>query len=105
MTLGDQYFFFRTAGVVFPVVAVLAVAAGVNLSAIYPLINRYLTSDDPIAHSTPLITGKDLMQALKIPSSPVVGELLLQIQLAQIEGKIETVEEALAFASQLLDNQ
>lgn len=104
MSLADQYFFFRTAGVVFPVIAVLAVAAGVSQAALKTLINRYLTPDDPIAHPTPLITGKDLMQALKLPSSPVVGELLLQIQLAQIEGKIETVEEALAFASQLLDN-
>lgn len=105
MTLADQYFFFRTAGVVFPVVAVLAVVAGLSTDAISPLIHRYLTPDDPIAHPTPLITGKDLMQALKLPSSRVVGELLLQIQLAQIEGKIFTVEEALQFASQLLDNQ
>lgn len=103
MTLAEQFFFFRTAGVVFCVVVVLAVAAGVNLSAISPLINRYLTLDDPIAHPTPLITGKDLMQALKLPSSPLVGELLLQIQLAQIEGKISTLEEAIAFASQRLD--
>jgi tRNA nucleotidyltransferase (CCA-adding enzyme) len=44
------------------------------------------------------------MQALKLPSSPLVGELLLQIQLAQIEAKISTPEEAIAFASQLLDN-
>lgn len=103
MTLAEQFFFFRTAGVVFCVVVVLAVATGVNLSAISPLINRYLTLDDPVAHPIPLITGKDLMQALKLPSSPLVGELLLQIQLAQIEGKISTVEEAIAFASQRLD--
>lgn len=104
MTLADQFFFFRTAGVVFCVVVVLALAAGVSQEAISPLVNRYLTPDDPIAHPIPLITGKDLMQALKLPSSPLVGELLLQIQLAQIEGKISTVEEAIAFASQLLDN-
>ncbi len=105
MTLAEQFFFFRTAGVVFCVVVVLALAAGVSQYAISPLINRYLTPNDPIAHPTPLITGKYLMQALKLPSSPLVGELLLQIQLAQIEGKISTVEEAIAFASQLLDIQ
>jgi tRNA nucleotidyltransferase (CCA-adding enzyme) len=45
------------------------------------------------------------MQALKLPSSPLVGELLLQIQLAQIEGRVFTAEEAIAFASQLLGTQ
>jgi tRNA nucleotidyltransferase (CCA-adding enzyme) len=105
MTLAEQFFFFRTAGVVFCIVVVLAIAAGVNLLAISPLVNRYLTPNDPIAHPTPLITGKDLMQALKLPSSRLIGELLLQIQLAQIEGKISTVEEAIAFAFQRLDIQ
>jgi tRNA nucleotidyltransferase (CCA-adding enzyme) len=84
-------------------VAVLAVAAGVSVEAIAPLIIRYLTPDDPVAHPTTLVTGKDLMQALKLPSSPLVGDLLLQIQLAQIEGKVSTPAEAIAFASQLLD--
>lgn len=105
MSLAEQYFFFRTAGVVFPVVAVLAVAEGMSVEAISPLVNRYLNPEDPIAHPTQLISGKDLMQALKLPSSPLVGKLLLQIQLAQIEGKISTSEQAIAFASQLLDTQ
>ena len=105
MSLAEQYFFFRTAGAVFPVVVVLAVANGMSMEAISPLIKRYLNPDDLVAHPTPLITGKDLMQALKLPSSPVVGELLLQIQLAQIEAKISTPEEAIAFASQLLDTR
>ena len=103
MSLAQQYFFFRTAGVVFPVVVVLAVAEGVSVEAIAPLIDRYLNPNDPVAHPTPLITGKDLMLALQLPSSPLVGELLLQIQVAQIEGKISTSKEAIKFASQLLD--
>lgn len=103
MSLREQYFLFRTAGSVFPVVAVLAVANGVAVDAIAPLINRYLNPDDHVAHPTPLVTGKELMQALKIPSSPVVGRLLSDIALAKIEGKISTPTEALKFASQLLD--
>jgi tRNA nucleotidyltransferase (CCA-adding enzyme) len=103
MSLAQQFFFFRTAGVVFPVVVVLAVAEGVSVEAIAPLIDRYLNPNDPVAHPTPLISGKDLMQALQLPSSPLVGELLLKIQLAQIEGKISTSKEAIEFASQLLD--
>ena len=105
MSLAEQYFFFRTAGVVFPVVVVLAVANGMSVEAISPLINRYLNPDDLVAHPIALVTGKDLMQALKLPSSPLVGELLLQIQLAQVEAKISTPEEAIAFASQLLDTR
>jgi tRNA nucleotidyltransferase (CCA-adding enzyme) len=88
---------------VFPVVAVLAVANGVALEAILPLINRYLNPDDPVAHPTPLVTGKELMQALEIPSSPIVGKLLNDIALAKIEGKISTPTEAIKFAFQLLD--
>ncbi|MBW4639856.1 MAG: CCA tRNA nucleotidyltransferase [Gloeocapsa sp. UFS-A4-WI-NPMV-4B04] len=99
----EQYFLFRTAGRVFPVVAVLAVANGVAVEAILPLINRYLNPDDPVAHPTALVTGKELMQALEIPSSPTVGKLLNDITLAKIEGKISTPAEALNLASQLLD--
>lgn len=103
MSLAEQYFFFNTAKAVFPVVAVLAVAAGVSVDAIAFLIHRYLDPHDLVAHPTPVVTGKDLMQALKLPSSPVIGELLLQIQLAQIEGKVSTPAEAIAFASELLN--
>lgn len=105
MPLAEQYFFFRTAGTVFPALAVLAVAAGTPVEAIAPLINRYLTPDDPVAHPTPLVTGKDLMQALQLPAGPQVGKLLTQIALAQVEGKISTSAEALKLASQLLDIQ
>lgn len=105
MPLAEQYFFFRTTGAVFPSVAVLAVATGTPVEAIAPLINRYLTPDDPVAHPTPLVTGTELMKALNLSSSPLVGELLMQIQLAYIEGKISTSAEAIKFASQLLDVQ
>lgn len=103
MSLKEQYFLFRTAKSVFPVVAVLSGANGVAVEEILPLINRYLNPDDPVAHPTPLVTGKELMQALKIPSSPVVGKLLNDIALAKIEGKISTPAEAIKFAFQLLD--
>jgi len=103
MSLREQYFLFRTAGSVFPTLAVLAVANGISVEAIAPLINRYLTPDDPVAHPTPLVTGKELMQALNLRSSPLVGELLMQIQLAYIEGKISTPAEAIKLASELVD--
>lgn len=103
MSLPEQYFFFRTAGAVFPSVAVLAVADGIGVDAIAPLINRYLTPEDPVAHPTSLVSGKELMKALQLPSSPLIGELLSAIALAKIERKISTPAEALQLASQLLN--
>lgn len=105
MSLPEQYFFFRAAGAVFPVLAVLAVAAGTRVNAIAPLINRYLTPNDPVAHPTPLISGKEIMQALQLPSSPLVGNLLTAIALAHIEDEISTPAEALQLAAQLVESQ
>ncbi len=102
MPLAEQYFFFRTAGAVFPSVGVLALADGISVDAIAPLINCYLNPDNAIAHPIPLVTGKDLMQALGLPSSPLIGKLLTQIQLAHIEGKISTPAAALQLAAELV---
>ena len=104
MTLADQYFFFRAAGVVFPVIAILAVVRGMSIDSLSSFIHRYLNPKDPVAHPTPILTGNDLMKALKLSPSPLVGEMLLQIQLAQIQGKISTVEEAIAFAAKRLES-
>lgn len=70
LTLREQYFFFQGVGITFPAVAVLVIAHGVSLEAIAPLIKRFLTPDDPVAHSTPLLTGQDLMSALCLPAGP-----------------------------------
>ena len=104
MSLAEQYFFFQNVKGVFPAIAVLAVASGVELDAIAPLINRYLNPEDQVAHPTPLISGNDLMQALKLSPSPQIGKLLTDIQLAKIEGKITTSAQALEFANQIVNN-
>ncbi|MES1021909.1 CCA tRNA nucleotidyltransferase [Gloeocapsa sp. BRSZ] len=104
MSIREQYFFFQETGKIFPAIALLAVAKGTSVNAIAPLINRYLDTQDPIAHPTPLITGKDLIPALKIKPGPQVGKLLTEIAIAQVEGKITTVDQALEFASKFLDN-
>ncbi len=102
MSLREQYFFFQNVGAVFPALAVLAVASGTPVEAIASLINRYLNPGDQVAHPTPLVTGNDLMHALHMRASPQVGKLLIELQLARIEGKISTKAEALEFATQLL---
>jgi len=97
-TPGDRYRFFRSAGSTFPALAVLALGRGMERQAIAPLIDLYLDSSNPIAHPQPLISGRELMQALHLHPSPLVGELLDAIQLAQAEGAIATREEAIHWA-------
>ncbi|MEG4276695.1 CCA tRNA nucleotidyltransferase [Microcoleus sp. MON1_C1] len=103
MSLREQYFLFRDVGIAFPVLAVLAVAAGVAVEDISRLINRYLDADDIIAHATQLVSGNDLMQYLNLPRSPRIGELLMEIQLARVEGRIATREDALKLAAELVN--
>ncbi|CAD5955217.1 CCA tRNA nucleotidyltransferase [Planktothrix agardhii] len=102
LSLREQYFLFQGLGILFPALIVSAMAAGFSLDSLSPLINRYLNSDDPVAYPQLLLTGNELMEALNLRPSPKIGELLLEIQLGQIEGKVTTIEEAIAFAQKLL---
>ncbi|MCF2149708.1 CCA tRNA nucleotidyltransferase [Desmonostoc muscorum LEGE 12446] len=127
MSLREQYFLFQDADIVFPATVVLAVAFDNLVEAMSgdnqlntavattqgthaarclvfaPLINRYLNPDDLVAHPTPLVSGKDLIIALDIPASPIVGKLLTEIAIAQAEGKISTPTDAIAFARELIE--
>lgn len=100
----SQYFLFREVGSMFPSLAAMAVSAGMPTEAIAPLIDRYLDPEDEVAHPTSLVNGKDLMAALGIPSGPQIGRILGEIQLARIEGRLSTPEEALQFATDLLQS-
>lgn len=98
MTLRDQYFFFQEVGKVFPVVLLTAIAKGLSIPSIQPLIERYLNPNDPVAYPQPLVTGKDLLRSLHLSPSPKIGELLTELQIAAIEGKVRTKDEALTLA-------
>jgi tRNA nucleotidyltransferase (CCA-adding enzyme) len=100
----QQYLFFQGVGAAFPAVAVLAIAAGIPFDAVQPLIQRFLTPDDPVAHPTPLLTGQDLMTTLNLPAGPQIGRLLSEIQLARAEGTITTATEALELARDLAES-
>ncbi len=104
LSLREQYFLFQEAGSVFPATALLAVSSGTLVEAIAPLISRYLNPDDLVSHPTPLVSGQDLIIALQIQASPLIGKLLTEIAVAQVEGKVSTPAEAIAFARQLLDS-
>lgn len=111
MSLREQYFLFQEVGFVFGATTVLALAddlvkamSGDNpLCAYLPLIDRYLNPDDLVAHPSPLVSGKDIMLALNIPPSPLVGKILSEVAIAQAEGKVSTKQEALDFAKQVGD--
>jgi tRNA nucleotidyltransferase (CCA-adding enzyme) len=101
MPLREQYFLFQESGFVFPTTCVLAVARDTLVEGIAPLISRYLNPDDPVAHPTLLVSGKELIVALNIPASPIIGKLLAEIAIAQVEGRISTSEDAIAIAREL----
>ncbi len=98
----EQYFFFQGVGTTFPAIAVLAIAQGLTIDAIAPLIERFLNPNDPVAHSTSVLTGQDLMTALKLPPGPVIGQLLAAIQLAKAEGLLSTAADAISLAADLI---
>ena len=111
MSLRKQYFLFREMGILFPAVLVLALANDIVAKGMFeesmfvtyePLIKRYLDKNDAVAHPIPLLNGKDMIMALDIPASSLVGELLMEVGVAQAEGKISTVEAAIEFARNLV---
>ncbi len=103
LTLKQQYFLFRALGNLFPALAVWAIASGIQIESITPLIQRYLNPNDPVAHPQPLISGTELMAALQLRPGPKIGQLLSELQWVQVEDKISTPEAAIAWAKQYLN--
>jgi tRNA nucleotidyltransferase (CCA-adding enzyme) len=81
-----------------PIAVVLSLAAGQPLSQIGYSIDRYLNPHDPVAHPVTLVNGKELMAALNLSPSPLVGQLLHDIQIARIRGEVGTKQEAVNYA-------
>ncbi|MBK1986326.1 CCA tRNA nucleotidyltransferase [Sphaerospermopsis aphanizomenoides BCCUSP55] len=111
LSLREQYFLFQDVGVAFTTTITFALAddmiieamSGDNPLGVYtPLINRYLNPDDLVAHPSPLVSGKEVIIALNIPASPLVGKILSEIAIAQAEGKVSTPEAAIEFAKQFV---
>ncbi|MCQ2410342.1 MAG: HD domain-containing protein [Elusimicrobiaceae bacterium] len=48
-----------------------------------------------------LVTGRDVMDTLHLPSGPQIGEILEAVAVAQVEGKVQDRSEALAFIKAL----
>ena len=93
--LRSQYFFFKSVGQIFPILAIFALAHNLEEDLILMLIDRYCDHQDKVAHPQPLLSGNDLIKSLQISPSPLIGELLIEVQVAYIEGKISNKEEAI----------
>ena len=99
----EQYFLFQSVGAAFPALVLLAIAVGVPLTILAPLIQRFLSPGDPVAHPTSLVSGQTLMTHLHLSPGPQIGQLLAAVQLARAEGLIETPAEALEFAAKIVN--
>ncbi len=102
LSLREQYFWFLEVKEIFPILISRAIATGVPLETIDPLIQRYVNPIDQVAHPKCLVTGNDLIRELNLQPSPVIGQLLTEIQIAQIESKISTPQQAIDFADSIL---
>ena len=96
----QQYHLFKLTGAGFVGVALLGLAQGLPERVMVPLMERYLTPHDPVAHPQALISGRDLIQVLGLKPGPRIGELLEAVQLAQAEGVISNREDALDWVRQ-----
>jgi tRNA nucleotidyltransferase (CCA-adding enzyme) len=96
----QQYLLFRMVREAFPALGVVAIASGLSLESLAPLVEEFLNARSAIAHPKPLVSGQNLMNSLQIEPGPIVGQLLSALELARAEGCIDTPSTALAFAQQ-----
>ena len=85
----------------FPTFALFSLVKNINHKLIFEMIYRYLNPHDRLAHSQPLITGRDLIINLKIKQGQKIGQILSYVQIAHIEEKIFTRREALDLAKEI----
>jgi tRNA nucleotidyltransferase (CCA-adding enzyme) len=100
-SLKEQYKFFQSTLEFFPAIAALALASDCEIEAITPWLERWLDPQDVIAYPVALITGDDLRNELGIAPSPKLGELLENVKIAQVEGKINSRQDAIEFVKAL----
>lgn len=102
LSIRQQYQLFKVAGAGWVGTALVGLANGVSEGVMAPMIQRYLDSNDPVAHPKALLSGRDLIQGLSLKPGPQIGNLLERVQLAQAEGLVASREEALDWVKQQL---
>jgi tRNA nucleotidyltransferase (CCA-adding enzyme) len=104
LSLSNQYRLFKAAGEGFVGVAVVGLVQGLPPGVMQTLMERYLDPQDMVAHSQPLVSGRDLIAGLQLSPGPQIGELLEAIHLAQAEGIVTTRAEAMEWAQGQLES-
>jgi putative nucleotidyltransferase with HDIG domain len=74
-------------------------------SRLEELLHAYFFQAEEVVKPTRLVDGHHLMQVFNLSAGPLIGELLGVIEEAQAEGRILTIEDALAFARARLEQQ
>ncbi|EDX86515.1 tRNA nucleotidyltransferase/poly(A) polymerase family protein [Synechococcus sp. PCC 7335] len=97
MDRAQQFFLFKLVGDAFLAVALLALARGVKMPVLKPMIDRFLDPEDTVAHAQSLLNGNLLMQQLGASPGPQIGKILAAVEQAQAEGQIKTQTEAIAW--------
>ncbi len=74
-----------------------------HLQGIGALLDGYFNQKEEVVSPPPLVNGLDLMNTLALRPGPDIGRLLALIAEAQAAGEVNTLDEALALARELLD--
>lgn len=93
----EQFFLFKLAGKHFLAVALLALAQGIELERLEPMIVRFLDPTDAIAHPKTLVTGTEIMRQCNLSPGPELGRLLQSIEQEQAAGTLSTPAEAICW--------
>ena len=72
-----------------------------NIRNLDKLLEFYFSSLETLAPLPKLLDGNDVMQILNIKPSPKLGEILNTLHEAQLNGEVNTKEEAVAYIKNL----
>ena len=60
------------------------------------LLNAYFFQAEEVVAPPRLIDGRRVMETFRLPPGPLIGELLGAVEEAQAEGRVRSLEDALA---------
>jgi tRNA nucleotidyltransferase (CCA-adding enzyme) len=106
---GQRWFLHRAGQDLWPVAVGLAACRAEDRPAETPLAERIadlrrLVSEDgaPIFSPSPPVNGEDLCRELGLQPGPRLGKVLSRLERLQVEGRVASREEALAFAARMV---
>jgi hypothetical protein len=75
---------------------------GKQVEVVEVLLKSWWEDNSTIIDPMPILRGDDLMSELNLDPGPVIGFLLNELREAQVDGRINTYQEAIAFAKEIL---